>query len=365
MRRLTTLSTVNLTVKELQSQLLKLGRPISGRKADLIDRLSRPAPPRRSAPPAARIAIAADPTPRALMSDASTLRIISWNVAGLRGLLRREAGPSSLRQLAEEERADVLLLQETKLQEPHVPEVEPLLFGALGAGEWRAAWSCSTARKGYSGVCTAWRAGSLQVDRCAPLPVHPDADAEGRTLLLEAGPLRLLNVYTPNAGAELKRLAFRTAEGGWDERFRDALGTLSAAAPALVVGGDLNVAVEDADFFNPHERRMARQAGTTPQERSSMRACLAPPLGMRDAFRLHYPEATGCYTYWSQRARNRPLNRGLRLDYFLLGRRFPADALASVQHLPGVAGSDHCPVVLEVDLARAVGAASRLELSTS
>ena len=97
---------------------------------------------------------------------------------------------------------------------------------------------------------------------------------------------------------------------------------------------------------------MERQAGTTPQERASMRACLAPPLGMRDAFRMHYPAATGCYTYWSQRARNRPLNRGLRLDYFLLGRHFPADGLLGVQHLPHVAGSDHCPIALEIDLAR-------------
>ena len=113
------------------------------------------------------------------------------------------------------------------------------------------------------------------------------------------------------------------------------------------VAGDLNVAVEDADFFNPTEPRMAKQAGTTPAERASMRAHLAMPgpAGLLDGFRRLHPAAGGQYTYWSQRARNRPRNRGLRLDYFLLSSPM-LSSLVDCQILPELHGSDHCPVVM-------------------
>jgi exodeoxyribonuclease III len=121
----------------------------------------------------------------------------------------------------------------------------------------------------------------------------------------------------------------------------------------VCAGGDFNVAVGDADFFNPDELRMAKQAGTTAEERASMRRYAEAPLFMTDAFRSCHPHATGQYTYWSQRARNRPRNRGLRLDYFLLSSSvMAADALRDVQHRHELEGSDHCPVVVELELGR-------------
>jgi len=117
------------------------------------------------------------------------------------------------------------------------------------------------------------------------------------------------------------------------------------------VAGDLNVAVEDVDFYNPHEPRMASAAGTTPAERNSARRFAEAPISLVDAFRLLHPSASGQYTYWSQRARNRPVNRGLRLDYFLASPRL-ARAIVDVQHRQIMLGSDHCPVVLELDLDR-------------
>ena len=82
------------------------------------------------------------------------------------------------------------------------------------------------------------------------------------------------------------------------------------------------------------------------------RRFLAPPLAMADAFRTAWPHAAGQYTYWSQRARNRPVNRGLRIDYFLLPPALPPAALVDCQHLQHLAGSDHAPVLLELDLAQ-------------
>ena len=231
------------TVKQLQELLRSRGLPVSGRKAVLIERLLSP-PPRATVvkrqPSAAPLilddVIAASPTPRTT-ADASCLRVASWNVAGLRALLKRDAGLESLRALVHDEDVDVLMLQETKLQEHHVAEVEPLLLDALASPnvQWRTAWSCSTARKGYAGVCTVWNDRAIgeacaSAAECSPLAVDPEheADREGRTLLLklplpraaddEPPPLHVVNVYTPNSGAELKRLEYRTGANGCDAR---------------------------------------------------------------------------------------------------------------------------------------------------
>lgn len=257
---------------------------------------------------------------------------------------------------------------------------EARLFDALGVapGGWSAAWACSTARKGYSGVATLWADERLRGARCEPMSVDAadEADLEGRVLRLDvpltssAAELTIVNVYTPNSGAALTRLPYRTGPGGWDDKFREAvLSARAAPGGGLCVAGDLNVAVEDVDFYNPAEKRTALQAGTlamhtrtctcpcacvctalqagtTPEERRSMRETLR---SLSDAFRTRHPHSAGQYTYWSQRARNRPRNRGLRIDYFLVGG-IPDGAIVDVQLLRHLHGSDHCPLLMELDL---------------
>merc|ERR1719424_2281606 len=95
-------------------------------------------------------------------------------------------------------------------------------------------------------------------------------------------------------------------------RFRAAIAAQATGESRVCVCGDMNVAHEDVDFHNPAERRTLTQAGTTPEERASLRCFLEPPLGMRDAFRQVHGRAAGQYTYWSQRARARPANRSRR-----------------------------------------------------
>ena len=269
--------------------------------------------------------------------------------------------------------------------------------GDEGAAEWQVDWACSTARKGYAGVATAWRRARFPLATCAPLIVDKthEAGQEGRTLAWRlplprgavrggnaANRLSLVNVYTPNAGAKLERHAYRVhPTEGWDACFRTALRTEAGADGAdgadgaggadggeaitgrqhVCVGGDLNVAVEDIDFYNPAARHVAKQAGLTPEERASARllTSAAPGtdgvgdgLGMVDCFRLRHPHAAGQYTYWSQRARNRPLNRGLRLDYFLLSSGAAPSAVLEAQHLQPLLGSDHAPLLIELDLAK-------------
>lgn len=366
------------------------GLPVSGSKTVLLQRLASagvPVPenarPSAAAPSAPAVAVSSiasiprDATPRASPVTTPCVRLATWNVAGLRALLRNERGVDSLRRLATD--CDVVLLQETKLQEMHVASVEAELLDVLSTGTsmpWRAAWASSTARLGYAGVATLWTGGRglgatvADAAICTPLTVDPghEADREGRTLLLQlplspSAQLAVVNVYTPNSGAELQRLKYRTSDDGWDGQFRAALLRAQQAPPSaagsarraqhVCAGGDFNVAVGDADFFNPDEMRMAKQAGTTAEERASMRRYAEAPLFMTDAFRSCHPHATGQYTYWSQRARNRPRNRGLRLDYFLLSSSvMAADALRDVQHRHELEGSDHCPVVVELELGR-------------
>lgn len=381
-----------LTVVKLKELLRAQGLPVSGRKAVLIERLlaaspnvlegltAAAAPAAQKTPAAQRTttprispsdAIPRDVTPRRIVKDSSVplLRVGSWNVAGLRGLLKRDAGLQSLKELVTTEQCDVIMLQETKLQEVHEAEVGRALLAALhdpsaATRTWRSAFASSTARKGYSGVCTLWNDRSLSADivssaTCEPLAVDPGSEAEheGRTLLLNLPlkPIELgfVNVYTPNSGAELARLGYRTGAGGWDDKFRASLRGEQLFGDHLCVLGDLNAVMEDADFFNPHEARTAKQAGTTPEERESMRTYAMPPHSMADGFRAIHPSSHGQFTYWSQRARNRGRNRGLRIDYALISSGLmAANALVDVQHLHELEGSDHCPVVMTLRLDR-------------
>ncbi len=150
----------------------------------------------------------------------------------------------------------------------------------------------------------------------------------------------------------LKRLGFRV--NTWDRAFQAHLTQLQQAQPSVLCCGDLNVAHGDADFFNPGEARMKKSAGTTPEERESF-SKLLQGTGMVDTFRHIHPEARGVYSYWSQRAGNRPYNRGMRLDYFLAsaplmgtggGDAFPRvlDAFVLDEEAALVGMSDHAPV---------------------
>eukprot|EP00614_Pseudopedinella_elastica_P009111 CAMPEP_0172586804 /NCGR_PEP_ID=MMETSP1068-20121228/6057_1 /TAXON_ID=35684 /ORGANISM="Pseudopedinella elastica, Strain CCMP716" /LENGTH=482 /DNA_ID=CAMNT_0013381679 /DNA_START=65 /DNA_END=1513 /DNA_ORIENTATION=- len=409
-----------LTVPHLKAKLRLAGLPVSGRKATLIDRLvgpglgennvakvgslgSKKVPMVKQAKEVRkenRSPISRDPTPRRSAPpfvdsvESDVLRAISWNVNGLRALLR---SPTPLENLIATERPHVLALQETKLQESHVEECQAavLAIGAKAGIEYDAHWSCSVARKGYSGV-------AIFVDRRLPRSYKvldgiglPEADAEGRTLtlvwphdqkdgFLVEGGLAFVNSYVPNSGDGLKRLAFRTEV--WDPAFAKHVDSLAAPSSAyspsskslegvrrtnpVLVCGDLNVVGADLDFYNPHEKRMEKSAGTTPEERGSFRRLLlsptlmdqaqgsateATPVGIwADSFRwVHGPQVSGVHSYWSMRARNRPVNRGLRIDYFLaspalVSGMVPALVDAFVLDDPpehgGFGGSDHCPV---------------------
>lgn len=266
--------------------------------------------------------------------DASK-KVISWNVAGLRAFLKKAT--DDLKLLKETEAFDVLAIQEHKLQESHVDELQRTLESEVfcEAG-YHYTWNCSTEKKGYSGVAI--------ISKTKPLSVSygveglPEAEAEGRVIVAEFEDFYVVNVYVPNSGQGLKRLEYRVGE--WDGKFSAFVKGLEAKKPVIVTG-DMNCAAEAIDIHSP--KTNLKSAGYTPEERASFASCYLDN-GFVDCFRKMYPTSVG-FTYWGYRGNLRARNKGWRLDYFLVSEGL-YDKAYDAYHLTGYMGSDHCPLGL-------------------
>jgi len=256
------------------------------------------------------------------------MKLISWNVNGLRACLNK-----GFLDYFREADADIFCIQETKLQEGQC-SVET-------GEEYKQYWNYAL-KKGYSGTAVFTKPRPLTV-RCGMEENH---EPEGRILTLEYEKFYLVNVYTPNAKRDLSRLHYRLE---WEDRFRRYLLQLDARKP-VVVCGDLNVAHREIDLKNAKSNQ--NNSGFTPEEREKMSQLLAS--GFLDTFRYFYPDKTDAYTWWSFMPRVRERNIGWRIDYFLASERL-APALLDARIEAHVMGSDHCPVVLEMDESRIPG----------
>ena len=130
----------------------------------------------------------------------------------------------------------------------------------------------------------------------------------------------------------------------WEDDFRAYVGALKEKKPVIVTG-DMNVAKEEIDLKNPKSNR--GNAGFSDQERDKMRELLAS--GFVDSFRYLYPDKTGAYSWWSYRFNARKNNAGWRIDYFIVSERLK-DKIRNADIWSEVLGSDHCPVVLDLDV---------------
>ncbi|MCI6548982.1 MAG: exodeoxyribonuclease III [Coriobacteriaceae bacterium] len=260
------------------------------------------------------------------MADTTrSLRFVSWNVNGLRAVLKKEPG---FARIFDTLGADVFALQETKLQEGQVE---------LDLPGYHQYWSYAE-RKGYSGTAVFTREEPLQVVRTIGSPV---ADDEGRVCALEFPNLWFVDVYTPNSKAGLARLDERME---WDARYRDFLSDLARDKP-VVTCGDFNVAHEEIDLARPDDNHGS--AGFSDEERESFTRLLES--GLVDTFRERHPNLAGAYSWWSYRMRARERGIGWRIDYFLVSPQLmPKTTGAAI--LDDVYGSDHCPIELELEL---------------
>ena len=285
------------------------------------------------------------------------MRLVSWNVNGLRAVAKKgfEDSVAALD-------ADIIALQETKLQEG---QIEMNLDGRYQF------WSYAE-RKGYSGTAVFTREAPLRALHGLGVP---ELDDEGRIVALEFPKFWFVDVYTPNAQNELARIDHRMA---WDDAFRSFLknleaGVLPAGVPVqepaageghvamsellrtapgttaspkpVITCGDFNVAHNEIDLKNPGPNR--GNAGFSDEERGKFTELL--DAGFADTFRMLHPDETGAYSWWSYRFNARKNNAGWRIDYFLVSDAL-RDAVRGAAIHADVMGSDHCPVSLDIEL---------------
>lgn len=252
-----------------------------------------------------------------------SIEIISWNVNGLRAVLKK-----GFQQFVEKHRPDIICLQEIKANEDQIPKLElPFEQQCYHSAE----------KAGYSGTATFSNVPMLSHSR--GLPDHPP---EGRVLTTEFEAFYLVNVYVPNSQDELRRLDYRTEK--FDPSFREYLQELNGKKPVIACG-DFNVAHEEIDIARPKANRLT--AGFTDQERAEFSKHLKS--GLVDVFRQMHPDEPDHYTWWSYRGGARGRNVGWRIDYFLISPRLlPQIERATILH--DVMGSDHCPISLRIKI---------------
>lgn len=251
------------------------------------------------------------------------MQITSWNVNGLRAIVKKD-----FTKIIEQLNPDILCLQETKAQKEDV-------FKALKELEnTYKIYANAAEKKGYSGTAVLTKPEPLKVTYGIGIPEH---DNEGRVITLEYQDFYLVNVYTPNAGQELKRLDYKAQ---WNKDFQDYVVGLDQKKP-VIIAGDLNVAHQAIDLKNP-KSNYNKTAGYTEVEIQCFSKLLK--AGFIDTFRYLYPDRVA-YTYWSYRFNARARNAGWRIDYFLVSKRF-IDRVEDVIIHDDIYGSDHCPISL-------------------
>jgi exodeoxyribonuclease-3 len=264
------------------------------------------------------------------------MRLVSWNVNGIRAVERKGTFAPFLEKL----QPDVVCLQEIKANEADVD---------ADVSGFNCHWH-SAQKKGYSGTAILSRIPPVSVSTSLPeklvkkfkLASDPigNPNLEGRVITAEFNDFYLVNVYTPNVKGDLSRLAQRHRQ--WDPAFLAHLNDLNSRKPVLVCG-DLNVAHGADDLAHPKPNE--GKAGYTNEERAGFEAILS--AGFVDSFRL-FTSGNGHYTWWSNFSKARERNVGWRIDYFLASKEVVPQIRSAEIHAD-LMGSDHCPVSLTID----------------
>lgn len=257
----------------------------------------------------------------------SSLRIISYNVNGLRAAMNK-----GLLEWLETDPADIICLQETKALKDNVNHKA---FADLGFHDY---WF-SAQKKGYSGVAVFTK---ILPDKVIYGTGHKVSDDEGRVLQLDFGDMRLINAYFPSGTSGDERQGFKYQ---WLEEFLSYLENLRKTHPKLILCGDYNIAHKEVDIHDPKGNK--NNSGFLPEERAWMDKFIGG--GWIDTFR-HFHEEPHQYSWWSQRFPSvRLQNKGWRIDYINVTDPLKGNLLKA-EIYPDVKQSDHCPIYLELDV---------------
>ena len=255
------------------------------------------------------------------------MKLISWNVNGLRAVLTK-----GFKESFENLDADIFCIQETKMQENQITEdITEVLKN-------RYTYWNSAEKKGYSGTAVFTKKEPINVTYGLDKEEH---DKEGRIITLEYENFFLVNCYTPNSKRELERLGYRQV---WEDEIREYLVKLDKKKPVIYCG-DLNVAHKEIDLKNPATNH--HSAGFTDEERNKLTELL--DAGFIDTVRYMYPDKRDTYSWWSYMFHAREKNAGWRIDYFITSESLK-EKIKDAKILGEIMGSDHCPVELDIDL---------------
>ncbi|PGT91607.1 MULTISPECIES: exodeoxyribonuclease III [Bacillaceae] len=251
------------------------------------------------------------------------MKLVSWNVNGIRACVKK-----GFLDYFKEVNADIFCIQETKMQEGQL---------SLELEGYHQYWNFAE-RKGYSGTAIFTKQKPLSVSYGIG---DMNEEPEGRIITLEFEHYFLITMYTPNSKRDLARLDERLQ---WEEEIRAYITTLEKNKPVILCG-DLNVAHQEIDLKNPKSNK--GNSGFTDEEREKMSLLLNE--GFVDSFRYLYPERKDVYSWWSYMSKVRERNIGWRIDYFIVSKTLTNRLIDSQIHCD-ILGSDHCPVLIEMDL---------------
>ena len=262
------------------------------------------------------------------------IKIVCWNIAGLRSLFQK----NDFDILIKEENPDIICFNETKIDEELIAKMNyKKMFKEKY--NFHSYWNCCVEKKGYSGTAILTKYEPISISYGMQIPKH---DKEGRIITIEYEKFFLICCYTPNSGEGLKRLGYRIDE--WDKDFFDFVNNLKNKKDVILTG-DLNVARENIDIFDPKGRE--KLAGFTLLEKNSFNNFLKS--GYCDNFRSLHPNEKK-FTFFTKRAKGaREGNKGWRLDYFVTNKDMKnitvkeCDILDKEKYL----ASDHIPIKLE------------------
>ena len=254
------------------------------------------------------------------------MKIITYNVNGIRAAIQK-----GLLEWISREAPDVLLLQETKAQPDQLPLFD---FEMLG---YRNFWHCAK-KKGYSGVAVLTRRDPDKVVTGMGIEKY---DSEGRFLRADFGDVSVISVYHPSGTSGVDRQAFKME---WLNDFYTFVLKLRKERPNLVISGDYNICHKEIDIHDP--RKHLKMSGFLPEERDWMSRFLE--TGFLDSFR-YFNHEPNQYTWWSFLSNARARNLGWRIDYHMVTTTLEKQ-MTRAAILKDAYHSDHCPVLLEIDV---------------
>lgn len=275
------------------------------------------------------------------------MKLISWNIDSLNAALTSDSARALLSRevlntiVAND--ADVIAIQETKLSSKG-PTKKHLEILTNHLPDYEVVWNSSIepARKGYAGTMFLFKKEYNPIVTFPTIGAPSTMDSEGRIITLEFEEFFVTQVYTPNSGDGLSRLAERQQ---WDVQYAEYLAELDAKKPVIACG-DYNVAHQEIDLKNPKANR--RSAGFTDEERAGFTNLLAK--GFTDTFRHIHGDVEGVYSWWNQRAKTSKINNsGWRIDYWLVSDRL-AEKVSESSMLDSGTRQDHTPLLLEISL---------------